>query len=92
MQVRPESANEVVVEVPTWVYGPPLAVPRKTLYEVAPETAVQETVAVVVPVAEAVTPVGADGGVQTVAVGVTEMQVEGSEAQASLPLGKEVTW
>jgi hypothetical protein len=25
-------------------------------------------------------------------VGVTEMQVEGSEAQASLPLGKAVTW
>jgi hypothetical protein len=27
-----------------------------------------------------------------VAVGVTEMQVEGSEAQASLPLGNAVTW
>jgi len=27
-----------------------------------------------------------------VATGVTEMQVEGSEAQASLPLGKAVTW
>src|SRR4051794_22217305 len=27
-----------------------------------------------------------------VVLGVTEMQVEGSEAQASLPLGKEVTW
>jgi hypothetical protein len=50
-------------------------------------------VAVVWPVAVAVTPVGAEaGGTQGPDTGVTETQVEGAEAQASFPDGKAVTW
>lgn len=41
---------------------------------------------------EAVTPVGAAGGVQVPPVGVTETQVDGPEAAASLPDGCATTW
>ncbi len=41
----------------------------------------------VIEVAEAVTPVGAAGGVQVPPDGVTDLQVEGAAAQASLPEG-----
>ena len=78
MQVRPESANDVDVEVPTEVYGPPLVVARRIVYEVAPLLAVHETVVPVCVVPDEVTPVGAAGGVQVPAVGVTAMQVEGA--------------
>ena len=64
MQVRPESAKEVPDAVPTWVYGPPLVVERKTLYEVAPDEALQVTEVAVCDVAAAETPPGAAGGVQ----------------------------
>ena len=90
--MRPLSAKEVLVEVPTVVKGPALLVARRMVYEVAPEDAVQETLIVVWPVAVAVTPVGAAGGVQVVATGVTEVQVEGAPAAASLPEGWPATW
>ena len=77
--------KDVVAEVPIWVYGPPLVVARKTVYEVAPDEAAQLTVAAVCEVAVAVTPVGAAGGVQVPPVGVTDWHVEGAEAAASLP-------
>ena len=59
-----------------------------------PETAVV-IVEVPVPPCAMETAVGAAAIVKSGVVmtaGVTEMQVEGSEAQASLPLGKAVTW
>ena len=65
-QVRPESANDVVAEVPTEVYGPPLVVERRIVYEVAPVLAVHETLREVCVAPEVVTPVGAAGGVQVV--------------------------
>ena len=39
MQLRPVFENDVVAEVPTWVYGPPLVVERRMLYDVAPADA-----------------------------------------------------
>ena len=88
------SAKLVVVDVPTWVYGPPLVVERRMWYSVAPATADQETVAVVWPVALAVTPVGAAGGAPPPPpeVGTTDWQVAGTEPQASLPDGWATTW
>ena len=65
------------VAVPTWVYGPPLVVEREIAYEVAPDEADHETLIAVCEVADAVTPVGAAGGVQVPPVGVTDWQVEG---------------
>jgi hypothetical protein len=62
------------------------------LYEVAPATALQERLIWFCPAAVAVRPVGAAGGVQGAPAGVTDRQVEGAEAQASLPLGWAVTW
>ena len=41
---------------------------------------------------EAETPVGAAGGVQVPPTGVTERQMEGAEAAASLPAGCATTW
>jgi hypothetical protein len=79
--------NEVVAEVPTEVYGPPLVVEREIVYDVAPDEAAQVTFAEVCPVELAATPVGAAGGVQVPPVGVTERQVDGAEAAASLPEG-----
>ena len=81
------SENDVVAELPTEVYGPPLTVEREIAYEVAPADAVHETFTWVELAAVAETPVGAAGGVQATGAGVTETQVDGAEAQASLPEG-----
>ena len=92
MQVRPVFENGLVAEEPTAVYGPPLVVAREIEYEVAPEEAVHETLAAVWLDEVAATPVGAAGGVQVPATGVTERQMEGAEAAASLPEGCATTW
>ena len=75
--VNPELFAYVVVATPVAmeVYGPPEVVERSTLYEVAPEDAVQERLIVPVPQAPAVadSPVGAGG---MAADTVTFVQVE----------------
>jgi hypothetical protein len=67
-------------------------VERDTVYDVAVAEAVHETFTWVWLAAVAETPVGAAGGVQATGAGVTEMQLDGAEAQASLPEGWATTW
>ena len=84
--------NDVVADVPTVVYGPPLVVARRMVYEVAPAEAAHERLICDEEAAVAMRPVGAAGGVQAAPAGVTEVQVDGEDAAASLPEGWPVTW
>ena len=61
---RPVFANDIVADVPTELYGPPLVVERSTVYEVAPEDAAHDRLTCDAEAAVALTPVGAAGGVQ----------------------------
>ncbi len=79
--------NEVVAEVPTEVYGPPLVVARRMVYEVAPAEALHDRLICDDDAAVALRPVGAAGGVQATGAGVTEGQVEGARSRRLVARG-----